>query len=333
MVQRKTLPLGLLGLIFSIFSLWCSASYISFSDLVEALLRVNVLEALAGSSFLLLGLVLSSYRWRYLLGFESAPIRAFFYANVAGLTLNYLLPFRLGEGLRLLVLSRMVSTGIVKIFGSGVIDRFTDFLQLGVVLLILISLLPRYLRLQDLFQFFTYFILVSLVLVSLLACLKWKWLLRIFERDGMIVGLKERALKLLPTLSGIRNGLLSSLNRIQSFKLFILCLIIIIFDALAIWALLFALEVHEPWFVALVLWASFALGSLLPAAPGYIGVYQVAAIWGLSMFDIGEPVAIAVATLYQVVIFVTLIILHSGILLSAGPRYLRHVFSGGFWLR
>ena len=46
---------------------------------------------------------------------------------------------------------------------------------------------------------------------------------------------------------------------------------------------------------------SLAASSALPSAPGYVGVYQLAAVWSLSSYNVPSYQAIAAAFVLQIV--------------------------------
>jgi glycosyltransferase 2 family protein len=69
-----------------------------------------------------------------------------------------------------------------------------------------------------------------------------------------------------------------------------------------------------------------AIGSLLPAAPGYVGIYQVACVLGLKWYGIGESAALAYSVVAQgatlLVIFAvgSVVALRYGLTWSAANR-------------
>lgn len=74
---------------------------------------------------------------------------------------------------------------------------------------------------------------------------------------------------------------------------------VIALDALAIWMLLTAFAWSLPLSAGLTLYVFLTLGAVLPAAPGYLGVYQAVSVLVLGMYGIPETGALACAFTLQ----------------------------------
>lgn len=72
-------------------------------------------------------------------------------------------------------------------------------------------------------------------------------------------------------------------------------------DYLAVAAALWSTGLDLPITATLLLWVVLAAGSALPSAPGYIGIYQIAAVWGLSVYNVPTHQAVATAFVLQLV--------------------------------
>jgi uncharacterized protein (TIRG00374 family) len=70
-------------------------------------------------------------------------------------------------------------------------------------------------------------------------------------------------------------------------------------DYTVLWMFLQAFAWQVPPGAAVTVGVLLALGSLLPAAPGYLGIYQVACVLGLSPYGIGESSALAYSVVSQ----------------------------------
>jgi uncharacterized membrane protein YbhN (UPF0104 family) len=110
-------------------------------------------------------------------------------------------------------------------------------------------------------------------------------------------------------LAELRKEFRSLLGSWLSVELIALALLILCVDYAAIAGLIQAFDLSLPIEAALLLWVFLAAGSALPSAPGYIGVYQVAAVWALSFYAVPAPTAVAIATVLQVITLVVAIIM------------------------
>ena len=61
-------------------------------------------------------------------------------------------------------------------------------------------------------------------------------------------------------------------------------------------------------------------GMLLPAAPGYIGIYQIACIFALGLYGVGEAEAVAFSVVMQLVVLSVLLVSGGAAMVSCGFR-------------
>ena len=88
--------------------------------------------------------------------------------------------------------------------------------------------------------------------------------------------------------------------RVSGLMLVAVCAVWIA-DYLAVAAALWSMGLDLPVAAPLVLWVMLNAGSALPSAPGYIGIYQLAAVWGLSIYNVPPHQAVATALVLQAV--------------------------------
>ena len=70
-----------------------------------------------------------------------------------------------------------------------------------------------------------------------------------------------------------------------------------------------AFDIHMTFPVALLLLAGMGLGSALPATPGYVGIYQFAAVTILPPFGIDRNAALAYIIVAQALSYVVILLL------------------------
>ncbi len=92
-------------------------------------------------------------------------------------------------------------------------------------------------------------------------------------------------------------------------KVYLICFLVLIVDCLTMWSLLLAFYLKLPLYSGILLWIFFAASSILPSTPGFVGVYQIAAILALDIFNIPPSIALAYSTIYQGLTLTTLLIL------------------------
>jgi uncharacterized protein (TIRG00374 family) len=241
--------------------------------------------------------VLRAVRWRVLLTVEK-PL-AFWpvlWANSAGNLANNLLPARAGEFIR----SAMVcaSSGLTQRFvlATAACERVLDllvFVALAEIAVTRASNIPPPL-------------LHAIHLGFALAVTGVAFLLAMSRSEKFIHSLVARGLRrphmalqiqarLEPVLAGLRS--IHSLNRIFGFLA--LSVLIWMLDVSGTKLVADAMGLHLPFSVCFLLIAGLVLISLLPAAPGQIGVYQWVVIRAVAMSHVGYNEALAYSFVLQ----------------------------------
>jgi uncharacterized membrane protein YbhN (UPF0104 family) len=96
-------------------------------------------------------------------------------------------------------------------------------------------------------------------------------------------------------------------GRLLSFTL--LTALIWLLDAVGTMVSARAFEIHMTFPVALLLLAGMGLGSALPATPGYVGIYQFAAVTILPPFGIDRNAALAYIIVAQALSYAVVLVL------------------------
>ena len=292
------------GLTVSATLVWVALNAIKWEELVVALSDVKLfyLPAVAGSVGV--GLYLRSARWRLIAFCARNEHMKFFTATTFGVAGNMILPGRLGEVIRIVALARMLRSSIAHPLASAVIDRSIDVIFLTASVGIITLGIPRFQASAEsqaiIAVFFCLLILTVLVL------------LRTQLAEKIACQLCRRLLsKLYSGSEGILSDILAFMRAFTAQRGFVglfLGLLILGADYLALLGVLTSLDLELPWEASWVLWIVFAAGSSIPSAPGYIGVYQVAAIWALGFYGVTATVAVAAATVFQATAFATVIL-------------------------
>jgi uncharacterized protein (TIRG00374 family) len=220
---------------------------------------------------------------------------------------NNLLPARLGEVVRSYALGR--KTGLSKSLGLATIllERLFDGVTLVVVLGVVAFLFPLPTWGQDAgYVAGGVFLTVALGVVLLLA------------NEGLTFRVIEYILRPLPRKLSERVGLKAQafveglgVLRSGSSLVAIACWSAVIWSIETVTYFVVIRSVHPtlvtgtPLLAALLLMVMVNLGTLIPSAPGYIGVFQAFGVLALSAFGVPESSALAIAIVAHVVQWAT----------------------------
>lgn len=291
----------LLGLMISALSLVVIFYFADLGESIEALRKADRRFLLGALGFSILWLVVRGFAWRSLL-LGKATWRDVFITINEGILLNNLLPFRLGEIGRALLLGKKAKLDFWQVLSSILVERSLDlgfagglFLStlpfvvgaswareavFGSVLLVVIGL-------SGLFWLTRH----QAFIMRFLAGLRGRWVL--FERID-----PERIEAFFLGLAVLKDG-----------KRFLQSVVWIALDwGIALAQYIVLLSAFFP--QARLLWASFALGAAAlgiaaPSSPGAVGVQELAIVGALSLFGLNPSTALAFALTTRLLNYLT----------------------------
>jgi uncharacterized membrane protein YbhN (UPF0104 family) len=307
---RSALGLGL-GALFLYLALRDVAFEQVWASLRGASLRWLPLLCL----LLLLDYWLRSLRWRRMFPPHALPTRReAFDAFMIGALGNNLMPGRIGDLLRSAVIGRhLPAVGTGGALASVVLEKILDGLVLMVLLGISLALapLPDWLSTAGLWG-----------LVGFGGALAVLFALSLADSSARLETLAGRG-RLAAFLVGMLRRLSLGLHGLRSGRRFAALLA----ASLPIWAvevglllccfLIFRLRLPPE--AALITVIVLSVGTMLPAAPGFVGTYQFFIVTALSMYGVEQTTAVALSIFLNVfVIALTTLIGVSAMLLEGG---------------
>ncbi len=298
------------GIVLSIVFLWLALRQVDLAGLQSAFSSLRYFSIFWCAILLAAGVVMRSVRWGTIASQGWTEQAHFFRASTLGVFSNLIFPIRAGEVVRVFTLAKLNGTSLTVPIASALLDRLADLFMLLLATLVLYCISPIGSLLGSWMSTMLIVAFAILVLVTLYA-----------RSSGfgevLVTSLLSRSLRRWPVppdvfLSEFRKELHHLLKGLFSLWLVSIVIVIMFIDYGAFTMLLDAFHLHLAPEAPLVLWVFLAAGSALPSAPGYVGVYQVAAVWALSFFAVPASVCVALATILQLTILVVSV-------LMAGP--------------
>lgn len=299
-VARKVVASLLIGAVCLGFAL----SKVEGAEIAAALQQFDLKWLAVAVALSLLIQVLRALRWKL----ELSPLADVPYATtwqvvaVAYMMIN-VLPFRLGEPVRPVLMSWKSGLSIPAIIGNWVFEKTVD----SAVLLLFIQIT---LVVTDLPDWAHHASTVSLVtFVCLLAFVIGFWLKgeEFFEHTlGRVLkgNARERAHSI---LSNAREGLQILPDRRLVFAVFAISLALWFVPILSSYVLILGFGFDLPFAAAFAVFVCIGLGTALPNPPGMIGVFQIAAVVALGLYGVDKSQAVAYGIVLNAVQFVTLV--------------------------
>ena len=254
--------------------------------------------------------VLRALRWRILLNAGAAvPLRAgaVFRANMAGYLGNNILPARAGEVIRSLIVSSQSSLSRAYVLTTAVSERMTD----AIVLVLWGSLTLALGRVAK--PAWMEGVARTMALGAAAGALALMVLPHAERLVQHIVGWLPLPPALKSRLRAMVQQILLAIRAFHHVGRFLnfalLTAAIWCADTTGLIVSARGLGLRLPISAAVLLLTAMGLGSALPSTPGYVGIYQFAAVTVLAAFGIGRDQALAYSLVTQAVGYVVIAVL------------------------
>lgn len=293
---------------------------IDWSLFLAALRGVHLAELGLAGVVIVVAILARGWRWRLLYG-RDGRLRAHFHSACIGYLGNVIYPAKAGELLRVFALARAESAPISRAMVSALSDRLNDVFVLLLMLIALVAIhgdrvLGQAARIGAGLAFVV-FVVFSVVVISRGKGLK-----------TMLLWLSERIpSKTREWVSRARSDVAEIVDRLHHPRmlgqLFAANLAAILADYTAIWLAVHACGLDLPYSAALTVGVFLAAGQSLPSSPGYVGIYQVAVVLALRLYDVPQENALAASLVLHLATIVTFAILGVWAMSALGSGILR----------
>lgn len=285
----------LFGVAVSVVTIFLVFQWAGWDPLLIALKSVDLRMLFAAVGVFLFSMLARTLSWRELLNREFTLIQVLAALN-EGYLLNNILPWRLGEFGRAILLGRK-GGGMLSVLSTILIERLLDVF---IAFSILVALLPTAAGLPEARR--TGLILAGILILG--GVVVWillrdsSWVKRLFERlpgdADRWSGMWER----------LRVGLLVLREPDRFLRSFAWLSLSWILAGIQYWLVLNAVLPG-----ASLLWGFFMLtvtllGVAVPSSPGFIGVFEAAGVLALSVFGVPRGEALAASLLIHAMVYV-----------------------------
>lgn len=268
------MPVQLLaGAAISAFCLWVAFRNVTPPELIGALQAANYWWLLG---YPVIAVVLNLIRaevWRILLK-RKCGLAPAFWAYTVGFVFNNVLPFRIGEAARILVLARHERVPTAEVAASAALERILD---LSVVLIVLACTLPAVgFGEGHAVRFGAAFALTAVAasVAGIYVLARWgTWFEKPIARIATLAGPAASAAVVQRWHQAVE-GLSRLLQPSIGVPAFVGILIVWALTVLAQWCVLRAFQPEASILHAAFMVAFVSLAIAVPAAPGFVGVYQ-----------------------------------------------------------
>jgi uncharacterized protein (TIRG00374 family) len=318
----------LLGVSISLLCLVLAFRGVHFDQVGAALRAASYWWLLPATALIVASLMVRAARWR-LLFYPTTDLR---YRNVfgsmnAGYLVNTILPARLGEIVRAVMLGRLEDVRTAHALSTVVVERVLDMLTTIAMLALLIPFVPLPDGSTAPLLVATALAVVGLVVIAVAgANPHWAHALMRLASSRLPQRWSERIHGVLDSfLDGW--GVLSMPRVAVALVAYSVAIWLII--ALALYCVLFAFHLRLPPTAPMFVLALVSLSFIVPSSPGHVGVFQFVAVRALEIgFGVDANVALSFALVAQVVSFAPPTLLGAWFVWRSGLSWSRLVSLG-----
>lgn len=252
-------------------------------------------------------LYIRAQRWRLFLHAVGVPgMRHLVAATNIGFMANMVLPLRMGEVIRPVLVSRRERLPLSGVLASVVLERIFDMFTI----LLLFGISASIVSVSDQVRQWGWRLMeLATTVGATIALIRWQ--------EELALGVCRRVADLLPPkvaegLYGFVAGFVKALEMLDSPAAFLrafawslfLWMVIASVYAFAFFSFHMSVPMLDG---ALVLTAVVAIAVSVPSAPGYIGAFQLGCVLGLAIFGVPQSEAIAFSIVVHLTQFVSVI--------------------------
>jgi len=311
----------IISIAVSVGLIWYSFKDLEWEPFWLALKSINYWLLLLGGIILVFSNVIRAARWRILLLPQKKLKRKnLFEATLMGYMGNNVLPFKLGEALRVVVVSKRHGLKISGVGASVVVERGLDVFSFLILAGIYGSIFP---------SFETARLLSALALMAMFMVIIFGFIMNHFHENffGRVTAWAERMTeaghpKRGEHIHSIFKGLETIWRMPQPlhviWQTLLLWGVYLFITFLAVAAFGFGLSPLGQLEVAVMLTIFTTFSLSIPAAPGYVGTYHGAVLAALALFSIDADAARALAVVLHLLNFLIYTPLGAWYLVKAG---------------
>lgn len=275
---------------------------VRFGEVWAGLKESNYWWLVPSVGLLLVALPLRALRWQLLFTSPTRPgYRPVLAATILGQFFNNVLPARAGEAARVIALNQSARVSRAETVATVVIERVFDVLALLVMLFVLLPWLPHVTWIHGAAVFAIAVSAATLAAVVVIAVFRdrpFRFLLRPLARLPFVtVERTERA------AASLVRGTASLREPRRALVTFILTAASWIVLSLSSWVLMLGFDLGASPLAGMLVSIAVGLSLVLPSSPAAVGVFETAALLGLSAYGVPKSAALSYALVLHAVNF------------------------------
>ena len=262
-----------LGMLFSLLFLWLAVRNIPFQTLSGSAVSANYTWLIPAVIAQILAVVARSLRWTVLLK-QPKRFASSFWAQGIGYLFTNILPLRMGEPARILVMAEKCDLPVMFVAGTAVVERLLDVATIILTLALVLPWMQVPAAVSNAGLTFGILVLVGLVMIVLMA--RFKQAARRFVEWALKFFAFLPAQSLLHWWDDLIESLTILLDWRVAFKAVGWSVAAWSMSAIVYWCVIRAFQPAGLVVEAVFMMVTLSLAVTVPSSPGFIGVFQFA---------------------------------------------------------
>jgi uncharacterized protein (TIRG00374 family) len=319
--RRRTWALRLSGLAISLVALVVVFGTVDIFEAWVVLQDANPLILVAVLGIMVVQFLIRGWRWSVLLPHrpsgEPVPVSRTLVPMLVGYLGNIVLPARLGEPIRAFMVARRERLDALEAFGATMLERLVDTVTLALIgfAVAVVMDAPWWIVAVGAVAGFA-----GLAVLGLLVAFGFTRLIDTAVRILAHIGLAGRTHRLMHWARSFIAGVDRGRDVGRLLKVLVACTVAWALDALAFYLAARALGIELSYAGAILIGAVTVLSTAIPAAPGYVGTFELAATSVAVAIGVPAAEALALAVLVHVVAVVPIAIAGTVVVVASGIR-------------
>lgn len=291
----------ILGFAISIVCLYFAFKGIQWGQVAVTFKKASYLPLVLSVLFQLLSLAIAGFRWKTVINLPEVSWASASASMMVGLMVNNILPGRMGELVRPILLGQEIKKSKALLFATVVMDRLSDLLVLVILALLSFGMFPMIPWAQQMSMIGGLVLVLAFLVIGVFS----------YSNIGLrIEGIVNRFgsahfhERLSHFLEKFRLGFRSIQSIQQGAVVFGLSWLVWAAWFLCLYYALTAFKLILPIWGMILLLSVLNLGGLVPSSPGYAGTYHLLGIGVLSTFLIKKEEALSFILVFHALWYV-----------------------------
>lgn len=290
----------LIGFVISFICLFLAFRKVQWTQVASILANLHYFWLIMSIFFQLIYLAIAGFRWKLVINLPEVSWRSAVGAMSVGLMVNNILPGRLGEFARAILLGQETRTNKGFLFATVVIDRMFDLIVLVTLGLLSTGGNPTIPWVREIRMTGSLALFFAISIIILFARTRIGLRIEGIFREILPIPLSEKMGNL---IQEFRLGLRSVKSAKKGTIIFGFSCLVWTVWSISLYCGLHSFGLTIPFWGLILLLSVLNLGGLIPSSPGYMGTYHLLIVATLAIFGIKKEDALSFALVFHALWF------------------------------